>query len=218
MHVIASFLYILMWKVLWMEIRIVLVWFPYSKSVKNKWKDRQIDIRLQLLMHNKIWKNVFPCIVWMWVYFSLYLVVNGYRWPTLGSLELEQSCAGSPLVTDVRRCPGRPHLSPSRSPSSPRLLSAHYGSVCSMSSPGLTCRWSHHCWNLAENGREGDDWLIDWLFKQSNIYFDNQLILQVILQGKSHKINFFLLLKCECLLVFFVFYDIETIKYLCLLD
>lgn len=167
MHVIASFLYILMWKVLWMEIRIVLVWFPYYKSVKNKWKDRQIDIRLQLLMHNKIWKNVFPCIVWMWVYFSLYLVVNGYRWPTLGSLELEQSCAGSPLVTDVRRCPGRPHLSPSRSPSSPRLLSAHYGSVCSMSSPGLTCRWSHHCWNLAENGREGDDWLIDWLIIQT---------------------------------------------------
>lgn len=90
------------------------------------------------------------CILTTRLFLSFHYVVNGDHWPTWGSLELEQSCAGSPLVTDVRHCPGLPHRSPSHTPSSPRPLSAHYGSVCSVSSPGRTCRWSHRCWNLAE--------------------------------------------------------------------
>lgn len=137
-------------------------------------------------------KTVLLCILTMWLFLSFHHMVNGDHWPTWGSLELERSCAGSPLVTGVRRCPGPPHLSPSHTPSSPRLLSAHYGSVCSVSSPDLTCRWSHHCWNLAEKWNElkwREKFEVKQLTNQSTNsqqdYYDNQLIIQLNSEDKD---------------------------------
>lgn len=170
MHLIASFLYILMWKVLWMEIRIVLVWFPYYKSVKNKWKDRQIDIRLQLLMHNKIWKK---CVPMYCMNVGILFIISCGKWLPLAYL---RKSGARTIMCWKSSSDRRPSLSRSASSITFSLTILTSSSVSSLrvslfnvfsrsdlqmkSSLLKSCRkWKRRRWLI--------DWLIDWLVIQT---------------------------------------------------